>query len=63
MVLVLPAGVLRALINAETVHASKQQSRKTGLFQAVVVCITFLSHLKGSGVNQFLQRSKGSKKF
>ena len=58
-VLVFPAGVLRALINAETVHASKQQSRKTGIFQAVVVDPSFFAHLERTGCKSVFAKGQG----
>ena len=58
-ILVLHAGVLRALMNAETVHASKQQSRKTGLFQAVAVDPSFSSHLESTGGKSVFAKGHG----
>jgi len=58
-VLVLPAGVLRVLINAETVHASKQQSRKTGLLKAVAVDPSFFGHLESTGGKSVFATGQG----
>ena len=45
-VLVLPAGILRTLINAEMVHASKQQLGKTRLLQALTVGLSLQPSVK-----------------
>jgi hypothetical protein len=44
-VLILPAGILQALINANTVHAGEQQLGKTGLLQALAVGLSLFGHL------------------
>jgi hypothetical protein len=44
-VLILPAGILRALINANTIHAGEQQLGKTGLLQALAVGLSLFGHL------------------
>jgi hypothetical protein len=43
MVLILPAGILRELINAHAVHASEQQLGKIGLLQALAVGLSLSS--------------------
>jgi hypothetical protein len=42
-VFILPAGILRALVNANAVHAGEQQLRKTGLLQALAVGLSLSS--------------------
>jgi hypothetical protein len=44
-VLILPGGILWVLIDANAVHASKQQLGKTGLLQALGVGILHFVHL------------------
>jgi hypothetical protein len=64
-VLILLAGILWALINANMVHAGEQQLGKTGLLQALAIglSLSLRPSVKKPGVNYFLQKSKGSKKF
>ena len=45
-VLVLPAGILRTLINVKTVHASEQQLRKTRLLQALTIGLSLQPSVK-----------------